>query len=130
MTRAARIPACPGQWGETGKARLMTKKGGGGNSMDVREAVKYRESYDSIVTYFKTLKTPGMDQMVLLIDTIEQMSPEIYEHYRALQDIFRMRLKEMLAGGNPGPQEQLAYMIQKGCSTGTLLREKYERYLD
>ena len=101
-----------------------------GNRMDVRNAVKHRENYDSIVTYFKTFKTPGMDQMVLLIDTIEQMSPEIYEHYRALQDIFRMRLKEMLAGGNPGPQEQLAYMIQKGCSTGTLLREKYERYFD
>ena len=49
--------------------------------MDVRKAVKHRENYDSIVTYFKTLKTPGMDQMVLLIDTIEQMSPEI----RALQ---------------------------------------------
>ena len=59
-----------------------------GNRMDVRNAVKHRENYDSIVTYFKTLKTPGMDQMVLLIDTIEQMSPEIYEHYRALQDIF------------------------------------------
>ena len=98
--------------------------------MDVRKAVKHRENYDSIVTYFKTLKTPGMDQMVLLIDTIERMSPEIYEHYRALQDMFRMRLKEMLAGGNPCPQEQLAYMIQKGGSTGTLLREKYERYLD
>ena len=38
--------------------------------MDVRNAVKHRENYDSIVTYFKTLKTPGMDQMVLLIDTI------------------------------------------------------------
>ena len=101
-----------------------------GNRMDVRKAVKHRENYDSIVTYFKTLKTPGMDQMVLLIDTIEQMSPEIYEHYRALQDMFRMRLKEMLAGGNPGPREQLAYIIQKGCGTGTLLREKYERYLD
>ena len=97
---------------------------------EIREAVKNKENYSSIVTYFKTLKTPGMDQMVLLIDTIEQMSPEIYEHYRALQDIFRMRLKEMLAGGNPGPQEQLAYIIQKGCSTGTLLREKYESYLD
>ena len=35
--------------------------------MDVRNAVKHRENYDSIVTYFKTLKTPGMDQMVLLI---------------------------------------------------------------
>ena len=44
-----------------------------GNRMDVRNAVKHRENYDSIVTYFKTLKTPGMDQMVLLIDTIEQM---------------------------------------------------------
>ena len=37
-----------------------------GNRMDVRNAVKHRENYDSIVTYFKTLKTPGMDQMVLL----------------------------------------------------------------
>ena len=96
---------------------------------DIREAVKYKENYDSIVTYFKTLKTPGLDQMVLLIDTIEQMSPEIYEHYRALQDIFRTRLKDMEAG-NPAPCEQLAYIIKKGCSTDTLLKEKYESYID
>ena len=60
------------------------------------------------------------DQMVLLIDTIEQMSPEIYEHYRALQDMFRIRLKAMLAGENPGPHEQLAYIkmcIRDSCWT-------------
>lgn len=97
---------------------------------DIKEAVRHRENYGSIVTYFKTLKTPGMDQMVLLIDTIEQMSPEIYEHYRALQDMFRTRLKEMLAGEDSGPREQLSYIIKKGCGTGTLLKEKYEGYLD
>ena len=97
---------------------------------EIREAVKNKENYSSIVTYFKTQKTLSEADLALLIDMIEEMSPEIYEHYRALQDMFRMRLKEMLAGGNPGPREQLAYIIQKGCGTGTLLREKYESYLD
>lgn len=97
--------------------------------MDIREAVKDKANYSSIVTYFKTLKEPDLDQMILLIDVIGQMSPEIYEHYRALQDIFRREIKKAMAEEQPGRSEKLAYIIGKGCGTGTLLAEKYESFL-
>ena len=97
--------------------------------MNIREAVKDKENYNDIVSYFKTLKTLSIDQMVLLIDTIEQMSPEIYEHYRALQDIFRRELTTMLAHTPLDQNEQLMYILNKGCATRTLLAEKYESYL-
>lgn len=96
--------------------------------MEIREAVKNKENYGSIVTYFKTLETFDMDHMVLLIDTINQMSPEIYEHYRALQDIFRRQLRLVLEdkGNSDG---RCSYLVRKGIETGTLLKEKYEQYI-
>lgn len=97
--------------------------------MDIREAVKDKANYSNIVTYFKMLKTFDLDQLLLLIDVIEQMSPEIYEHYRALQDIFRREIKNAMAGEEPGRSEKLAYIIRKGCDTRTLLAEKYESFL-
>ena len=97
--------------------------------MDIREAVKHKENYGSIVTYFKTLEALDLDQMALLIDTIGQMSPEIYEHYRGLQDIFCRQLTNLLARQGQDQTEKLTYIIEKGCSTGTLLAEKYESYL-
>lgn len=97
--------------------------------MDIREAVKDKANYASIVEYFNTLRTPGLEEMGLLIDTIEQMSPEIYEHYRALEDIFRRELKAFLGREGRGRSEKLAYIIKKGCATGTLLSEKYESFL-
>lgn len=103
--------------------------------MDVKEAVKHKENYSSIVTYFKNQKTLGTDQLVLLIDTIDAMSPEIYEHYRALQDIFRRQIKDIAvkkeqAGSlaqvvAPSEMDRFSYVISKGCATGTLLEEKY-----
>lgn len=102
--------------------------------MDIREAVKDKENYGSIVTYFRALEQPDMAQMCLLIDTIEKMSPEIYEHYRALQDIFRSKLRSMLdcrdAEGSRELTKDFAYLLAKGCSTGTLLEEKYKAYLN
>lgn len=52
--------------------------------MDVLEAVKCKENYSSIVTYFKAMNTLDTAQLAVLIDTIEQMSEEIFEHYKAL----------------------------------------------
>ena len=63
---------------------------------EIREAVKNKENYSSIVTYFKTQKTLSEADLALLIDMIEEMSPEIYEHYRALQDMFREGIRKHL----------------------------------
>lgn len=96
---------------------------------EIREAVKNKENYSSIVTYFKTQKTLSEADLALLIDIIEEMSPEIYEHYRALQDMFREGIRKHLEASKEASKEasgeQLAYAIKKGCALGTLLAEKY-----
>ena len=70
---------------------------------EIREAVKNKENYSSIVTYFKTQKTLSEADLALLIDIIEEMSPEIYEHYRALQDMFREGIRKHLEASKELP---------------------------
>lgn len=103
--------------------------------MDIRTAVKDKENYGEIVNWFRSQGTLDIDQMVLLVDTIEEMSEEIFEHYRALQDICRKELKQIRdrdgqeGGMNPDLDEsgrrRLAYVIEKACSLGVILSEKY-----
>ena len=92
---------------------------------EIRKAVKNKENYSSIVTYFKTKKTLSEADLALLIDIIEEMSPEIYEHYRALQDIFREGIRKHLETSAEASGKQFAYAVKKGCVLGTLLAEKY-----
>lgn len=92
---------------------------------ELREAVKNKENYSSIVTYFKTQKTLSEADLALLIDMIEEMSPEIYEHYRALQDIFREGIRKYPETSKNASGELFAYAVKKGCALGTLLAEKY-----
>ena len=103
--------------------------------MDVKEAVKKKENYGSIVTYFQNLNTLGTDQLVLLIDTIDDMSEEIFEHYKALQDIFKAEVAGIIKrraeeGGfgflDESQKCQLAYAVEKACRLDVLLAEKYE----
>ena len=53
------------------------------------------------------------------------MSPQIYEHYRALQDIFRREIKAALGQEGADMNAALKLAVSKGCATGTLLAEKY-----
>lgn len=104
--------------------------------MDIRTAVKDKENYGEIVNWFSGRETLDIDQMVLLVDTIEAMSEEIYEHYRALQDICRKEMRRMqskyreegsiAAGLEKADRRRLAYVIEKACGLGVLLSEKYE----
>ena len=45
--------------------------------MDIREAVKNKEKYGEIAEYFKAKNSFSTEDLVLLIDAIEQMSPQI-----------------------------------------------------
>ena len=92
--------------------------------MNVREAVKDKAQYKDIVAYFQELDTLSTDQMVLLIDTIEVMSEEIFEHYKALQRIFKAAVSEILKrrdqeGGfsflTDSQKGQLSYALRKGA---------------
>lgn len=104
--------------------------------MDIKIAVKDKENYGEIVNWFRSRETLDMDDMVLLVDTIEAMSEEIFEHYRALQDICRKEIKQIQnryrAEADPDAvwdgtdRTRLAYVIEKACSLGVLLPEKYE----
>lgn len=105
------------------------------NKMDVREAVMDMANYDSIVTYFKNLKTFGGDDLALLVDTIDNMSEEIFEHYKALCDLCRGELQKLRRTFQKQSdfdflevfeRRQLAYAVNKACGMGILLTEKYE----
>ncbi len=98
--------------------------------MDVREAVKDKGKYKDIVGYFQGLGT-------LDTDTIELMSEEIFEHYKALGSIFKGAVSEILErrekeGGfgflTDSQKSQLSYALQKAGNLKVLLWEKYEQY--
>lgn len=103
--------------------------------MNVKEAVKDKANYYRIVTYFKNLKTLSMDDMVRLVDVIEVMSEEIFEHYKALCDMCRDELQKIsriyreeknLDFLEDSQKRQLAYILSKACGRKILLAEKYE----
>lgn len=105
--------------------------------MDVRAAVKKKENYSSIVTYFESLKTLSVDELVLLIDVIDEMSEEIFEHYRALQLLFRGEISRIIKKRQEtgdfsflteSEREQVSYTLEKAGHLGVLLWEKYEEY--
>ena len=103
--------------------------------MDIREAVKDKANYADIVTYFQNLNILDLDQMALLID---EMSEEIFEHYRALQLIFRKEAADIIeqrkqegsfAFLTEAQQKKLFAILEKGCGLRAINREKYEEYL-
>lgn len=105
--------------------------------MDIREAVKDKGKYKDIVGYFQGLGTLDTDCLALLIDTIELMSEEIFEHYKALGSIFKGAVSEILErrekeGGfgflTDSQKSQLSYALQKAGNLKVLLWEKYEQY--
>ncbi len=81
----------------------------------------------------------------MLMNTIEQMSPEIYEYYRELVDMFRTDVKKVLKAyyvegcsvgccfAENGVVDEtstgmLQEAIKKACEQGVLLTEKYQQY--
>lgn len=92
--------------------------------------------YSQIVDRFKAADLFCLEGLTALIDTIDQMSPEIYEHYRSLQDLFRENIRRYLSAirqpdgsclvGLDKELQQLKDCLQKACADHTLLREKYQ----
>ncbi len=74
--------------------------------------------------------------VTMLIFTIKKMSPEIYENYRELVDMFRAAVKRALAehyngetGAFRGDQADAAGFcsaVREACSLDLLLAEKYQ----
>ena len=59
--------------------------------------------------------------LAAIIDSMDNMSFEIYEQYRKLQDSFKLTLKSEI----PCQDFLISYCIMKACRMGILLKEKY-----
>lgn len=106
-----------------------------------------KEGYPDLLKQFRVLdKTVNADftapvvaaYMDMLISTIEVMSPEIYEYYREVVDLFRAVTKKAIdtfyKGNAFDADEVSAQMIGnailRGCESDILLAEKYVKYAD
>lgn len=71
-----------------------------------------------------------------LLHTIEKISPEIYENYRELVDMFRAAVKRVLSeyytekdgfqNGNPNAVKEFCNVVKEACGRDLLLAEKYQ----
>ena len=72
----------------------------------------------------------------VMLHTVEQISPEIYENYRELLDNFRSAVKRMLEQYYDAKENRFAMdatsekvfcdAVQKACAEYLLLAEKYQ----
>lgn len=96
-----------------------------------------KEHYNFIVSRLAEAKNEiqkgNFGQMLLYLGALEgtlsNMSIEIYEQYRALEDLFRAVLKDaraIAASQSREERKKLAEIEQTACEMGILLSEKYE----
>ncbi len=90
---------------------------------------KRKEHYNEIAALFREKDQFTGSDLVALIETIGQMSEEIYEYYRELRDLFKTvikgKIKEL-----PDSSEalEIGYSVLRACNTGVLQREKYSSF--
>lgn len=102
----------------------------------------YPDIVEQIRAWDKVTKTDkGVEQygafLDMLMSTIEQMSPQIYEYYRECEDIFRVDVKDAIAcyyqNGAFDLNEDIDSMvketIRRACDAEVLLAEKYQEYV-
>lgn len=98
-----------------------------------------KEKYNDIIKQFENAQemlSGGEDQirctvlyLAALVDTMENMSIQIYEQYRKLEDIFKQVLKGVLTnnGGDIFENAIIGYCILKACRMGILFKRKVYR---
>jgi rhamnogalacturonyl hydrolase YesR len=90
---------------------------------------KRKEHYNEIAALFRGEERLAGSDLIALIETIGQMSEEIYEYYRELRDLFKtavkVKIKEL-----PDSSEalEIGYSILRACNMGVLQREKYSDF--
>lgn len=99
-----------------------------------------KENYNFIVNRLEQAKDEVEPQnagqlgeyLMTLVDVLENMSIEIYEQYRKLEDLFRQGVKEaeQLSGIEEGARGLLTCAVKKACRMGILLEEKYTSFLE
>lgn len=101
------------------------------------DLVKQMRAWDKIVAGDFTMEASA-EYMDMLISTIEVMSPEIYEYYREVVEIYRAVTRKVIdtfyAEGSFGEagsvaDEMIQNAIARGCDMDVLLSEKYMKYV-
>lgn len=93
-----------------------------------------KAEYNDIVLQCRSVKEEEKDEWYLLalIDIMEAMSIEIFEHYKTLEQLFKDKVKKVLSTQKTDVEEEtgstfsVAYAIIKACRLGVLSRERYE----
>jgi len=88
-----------------------------------------KEHYNEIAAMFRNKESFTGNELVALIETINQMSEEIYEYYRELRDLFKVIVMEKMKN-LPDSSEilEIGYSILKACNIGVLQTEKYSNF--
>lgn len=87
---------------------------------------KRKEHYNEIAAFFREKERFTGSDLVSLIETVGQMSEEIYEYYRELRDLFKTVIKERIKDLPDSPEAlEIGYSILKACNIGVLQKEKY-----
>jgi hypothetical protein len=88
-----------------------------------------KEHYNEIAAMFRNKEAFTGNDLVALIETISQMSEEIYEYYRELRDLFKVIVKEKMKDLPDSPEIlEIGYSILKACNIGVLQRDKYSNF--
>ena len=91
-----------------------------------------KAEYAQIVRQLLTLAPSEQTGWYLMavIDVIDSMSREIFEHYKSLEEIFKKTIRNILAAGwnndfSKKESAMMGYSIIKACNLGVLNSEKY-----
>lgn len=104
-----------------------------------------KEGYPDIMAQMRVLNKKAGEEFSFgnaalyagaLLHTIEKISPEIYENYRELLDMFRAIVKRTLSeyytekdgfkNGTPDEVETFCSVVKEACNRDLLLAEKYQ----
>ncbi len=104
-----------------------------------------KEGYPDIIVQFRVINkmlkddytfTNVANYLNMLITTIEYMSPEIYEYYRELINMFKENVKEVIdkffvnesfeSMADPESEQILRTAVATACKKDVLLAEKYQ----
>lgn len=90
---------------------------------------KRKEHYNEIAAMFRNKASFTGSELIALIETISQMSEEIYEYYRELRDLFKVIVKEKMKNlPNSSEILEIGYSILRACNIGVLQTEKYSNF--
>ncbi len=90
---------------------------------------KRKEHYNQITAMFRNKESFTGTDLIALIETINQMSEEIYEYYRELKDLFKVIVKEKIKNLTDSSEIlEIGYSVLKACNIDVLQKEKYSNF--